>query len=78
MSFTKCKCPCHEGAQIFCSCFGSCCPENHAMPQTLQRCNVCYKWIKIDSPTHDCVLSKPPRFDKVQLPVIKAVFPKLF
>lgn len=32
----KCKCSCHDGANIFCSCFGPCCQEPYVARRRLK------------------------------------------
>jgi hypothetical protein len=37
----ECSCPCHQGEEIFCSCFSSCCDEHHKQCDGIVECIAC-------------------------------------
>ena len=66
MVHRHCPCPCHTrwSTGVFCSCFGSCCPEDHVFPRTLVFCETCRHWIP-EALTHqhtDCQPPEPIKF----------------
>jgi hypothetical protein len=71
--FSTCKCSCHQGRQVLCSCFIQCCPEFGQTQQLLVKCTRCFRWLRMeDSVQHlSCEAPKPIEFLTLTLPAIR-------
>lgn len=75
--FKHCSCPCHDGKQVFCGCFGPCCPFPRGSKRVKARCESCGVWVsEVAMANHAHTPWEPVTFKTFIFPQIaNAVFP---